>query len=202
MYGQPYYDPGIQQMYNERMMQLQQQYPQYFNQQYPQQQQGAQSQPNTQMQSQQPSQVTTQRQADYLPGRAVTSVDEVRALSADPMGAIGVYTDVGNKKIYTKQINTDGLAVLNTYLLDETPPPAPPEPKEYAEKAEVAGLFDQIGLLTREIETLKGELSNATTTASSNQNSKGSAKPDANVSATNAKQPATSTDEAVSGPSK
>lgn len=190
MYGQQFYDPNIQQNYNQRMMELQQQYPQFFpQQQYPQYSQ------NQQAQTQQAAQPSVQRQAEYLSGRAVTSIDEVRAVSADPLGGIGVYTDVGNKKIYTKQINTDGLAVLNTYVLDETPPPAPPEPKEYVEKSEVSALFEQISTLTNEVETLKGALSNATTaTASnastnstSNSSGKGSAKSGTDVPATNAK---------------
>lgn len=164
MYGQQFYDPTIQQGYNERMMQLQQQYPQFFQPQY---QQG-----QPQQAAQQPLQAAQQAQASYLSGRAVTSVDEVRAVAADPLGGIGVYTDVGNKKIYTKQINTDGLAVLNTYVLDETPPPAPPEPKEYVEKSEVSALFEQISILTNEVDTLKGALNNATN-STGNQNGKG-----------------------------
>lgn len=182
MYGQPYYDPSIQQAYNERMMQLQQQYPQFFNQQM----QAQQQQPNQQMQPQQGApvaQAAAQRQSEILPGRAVTSIDEVRAIAADPMGGMGVYTDVGNKMIHTKQINNDGLAVLKTYVLDETPPPAPPEPKEYVEKAEVSTLFDQIKFLTDEVKTLKGALSNATANASSDKNVKGSTKSNANVPA-------------------
>ena len=36
-------------------------------------------------------------------------------------GSIFVFTDFGNKHIYTKQINLDGTATLNTYTLEETP---------------------------------------------------------------------------------
>lgn len=192
MYGQPYYDPGVQQMYGERMAQLQQQYPQFFQQ----QQQYPQYNSNQQAQPQQAQQQPVQRQPEYLSGRAVTSVDEVRAVSADPLGGIGVYTDVGNKKIYTKQINTDGLAVLNTYVLDETPPPAPPEPKEYVEKSEVSTLFEQITYLTNKVDSLEGALSNAAATAAtnnapansaSNSSGKGGAKSGADVSTANAK---------------
>lgn len=189
MYGQQFYDPNIQQGYNERMAQLYQQYPQFF----PQQQQYQQYNQNQQGQPQQAQQQPAQRQAEYLSGRAVTSIEEVRAVSADPLGGIGVFTDVGNKKIYTKQINTDGLAVLNTYILDETPPPAPPEPKEYVEKSEVSALFEQISILTNEVDTLKGALNNAAATNNASANStgnssgKGSAKSGADVPTANAK---------------
>ena len=34
-------------------------------------------------------------------------------------GSLNVFTDIGNKKIYTKQINVDGTASLNTYCLTQ-----------------------------------------------------------------------------------
>ena len=33
--------------------------------------------------------------------------------------ALFIFTDIGNKKIYTKQINLDGTATLNTYSLED-----------------------------------------------------------------------------------
>ena len=33
-------------------------------------------------------------------------------------GSLHIFTDIGNKKIYTKQINLDGTATLNVYSLD------------------------------------------------------------------------------------
>lgn len=49
--------------------------------------------------------------------RPVSSVEEVRASSIDFDGSIFYFTDVANKKIYTKQINMDGTASINTYEL-------------------------------------------------------------------------------------
>lgn len=34
-------------------------------------------------------------------------------------GSLWVFTDVGNDKIYTKQINNDGTAVFKTYALSQ-----------------------------------------------------------------------------------
>jgi hypothetical protein len=56
---------------------------------------------------------------NYLKGRPVVSLDEARAAQIDLDGSLFVFTDIGNKKIYTKQINLDGTATLNTYSLVE-----------------------------------------------------------------------------------
>lgn len=54
-----------------------------------------------------------------LKGRPVVSVEEARAAQIDLDGSMHIFTDIGNKKIYTKQINLDGTATLNTYALLE-----------------------------------------------------------------------------------
>lgn len=54
---------------------------------------------------------------NMIKGRPVVSMEEARAAQIDLDGSMFVFTDVGNKKIYTKQINLDGTATLNTYAL-------------------------------------------------------------------------------------
>jgi hypothetical protein len=54
---------------------------------------------------------------NYIKCRPVASIDEARASQIDLDGSLNVFTDIGNKKIYTKQINLDGTATLNTYTL-------------------------------------------------------------------------------------
>ena len=39
------------------------------------------------------------------------------AFQIDLDGSLWVFTDIGNQRIYTKQINTDGTASFNTYTL-------------------------------------------------------------------------------------
>ena len=58
-----------------------------------------------------------------LKGRPVSSFEEARAAQVDFDGSLHIFTDIGNKKIYTKQINLDGTATLHTYSLveDDTP---------------------------------------------------------------------------------
>ena len=51
--------------------------------------------------------------------RPVSSYDEAKASMIDLDGSMFVFTDIANKKIYTKQILLDGSAELKTYVLQE-----------------------------------------------------------------------------------
>lgn len=95
-YGQPI----PQQLAQNRMEQLQQQYNGMF-------------QPNMQMQQQQ--------QQNIIKGRPVSGIEEARAAMIDLDGSLFVFTDIANKKIYTKQIQLDGSAEVKTYRLIEQP---------------------------------------------------------------------------------
>ena len=53
--------------------------------------------------------------------RPVSSIEEVRAALIDFDGSVFYFSDLANKRIYTKQINLDGTALLNMYELKETP---------------------------------------------------------------------------------
>ena len=55
----------------------------------------------------------------FLKCRPVSSKEEARAYQIDLDGSLWVFTDVGNGKIYTKQVNNDGTATFKTYLLTE-----------------------------------------------------------------------------------
>lgn len=59
----------------------------------------------------------------YIKCRPVSSKDEARACQIDLDGSLWVFTDLGNGKIYTKQINNDGTAAFRTYAFvkDENP---------------------------------------------------------------------------------
>lgn len=72
-----------------------------------------------------------------LKGRPVSSFEEARVAQIDLDGSISIFPDLGNKKIYTKRINADGTAALQTYSLDMQPVEAVPE---YATKEEIAEL--------------------------------------------------------------
>ena len=56
-----------------------------------------------------------------IKGRPVASIEEARASIIDFDGSIFYFPDLANKRIYTKQINMDGTAILNMYELKEIP---------------------------------------------------------------------------------
>lgn len=116
------------------------QYP--YNQQY---QRLAQMEQQAQMTPQQygMSSMVSQSQ-NYIKGRPVVSMEEARAAQIDLDGSLFVFTDIGNKKIYTKQINLDGTATLNTYSLVENVAPS----ESYVTKTE---LENAIALIREEM---------------------------------------------------
>lgn len=61
------------------------------------------------------------RQNNMIKCRAVTSFDEAKASMIDLDGSINVFTDIANKRIYTKQINLDGTATIEIYVKQEQP---------------------------------------------------------------------------------
>lgn len=84
-------------------------------------------------------------QGSYLiKGRPVASFEEARAAQIDLDGSLFVFPDIGNKKIYTKQINLDGTASLHIYSLveDEEIPQT-----EFVTKAEFNQALTQIQAL-------------------------------------------------------
>lgn len=87
-------------------------------------------------------------QSAYLiKGRPVASFEEARAAQIDLDGSLFVFPDIGNKKIYTKQINLDGTASLHVYTLSEEEAPAS---VEYVTKAEFTQALAQIQALLSE----------------------------------------------------
>ena len=59
----------------------------------------------------------------FLKCRPVSSRDEAMAYQIDLDGSLWVFTDIGNNKIYTKQVNNDGTATFKTYILTEDEAP-------------------------------------------------------------------------------
>lgn len=68
--------------------------------------------------------IMTQSQ-NFLRGRPVVSYEEARAAQIDLDGSVFIFTDLANKKIYTKQITQDGTAAINTYSLVQNAEAAP-----------------------------------------------------------------------------
>lgn len=62
-----------------------------------------------------------QQISPFLKGRPVSSLEEVRAIPIDFDGSVFYFPDIANRRIYTKQINLDGTALINMYEFKPIP---------------------------------------------------------------------------------
>ena len=91
----------------------------------------------------------------YLKGRPVSSLEEARAAQVDLDGSLFVFPDIGNKKIYTKKINLDGTATINSYSLDIVAPKEETENvSKYATKEEFQNLKSTLDEILSKIKDL------------------------------------------------
>lgn len=81
---------------------------------------------------------------NFLKGRPVTSIEEVRATPIDFDGSIFYFPDLTNNRIYTKQINMDGTASFKVFELRSTPEPAM---AGYVTREEFENVISQLKLL-------------------------------------------------------
>nr|DAH54935.1 MAG TPA: hypothetical protein [Caudoviricetes sp.] len=125
--------PYQQQLTQNRMEQLQGQYNNMYNQ--------------NMMQNQQ------QQNIQMLKGRPVSSYDEAKAAMIDLDGSMFVFTDIANKRIYTKQIMLDGSAELKVYTLQEQ---NTKEQKQNADYVLQSDFEQAIEILKNQILELKG----------------------------------------------
>ena len=99
----------------------------------------------------------------FLKCRPVSSKDEARAYQIDLDGSLWVFTDLGNGKIYTKQINNDGTATFKTYAFTEDENPY--TSTEYVTKEE----FNKV------VQTLMAAMQSGTPQDSGNEMNNGKA---------------------------
>lgn len=125
--------PYQQQLTQNRMEQLQGQYNNMYNQNV--------------MQGQQ------QQNIQMLKGRPVSSYDEAKAAMIDLDGSMFVFTDIANKRIYTKQIMLDGSAELKVYTLQEQNIKEQKQNKDYVLQSDFE---EAINILKNQILELKG----------------------------------------------
>ena len=80
-----------------------------------------------------------------IKGRPVASIEEARASIIDFDGSIFYFPDLANKRIYTKQINMDGTALLNMYELKEIPiETSPINTQEYITREEFEAVIQSL----------------------------------------------------------
>lgn len=88
-----------------------------------------------------------------LKGRPVSSLDEVRASAVDFDGTISYFPDLANQKIYTKQINPDGSALLQMYELKELP--QTPPTADYITRDEFNSMVEELRKTLNQLEVEK-----------------------------------------------
>ena len=91
-------------------------------------------------------QMPTQPAQPYMgiKGRPVASIEEARASIIDFDGSIFYFPDLANKRIYTKQINMDGTALLNMYELKEIPVEQEVSSNQYITREEFEAVINQL----------------------------------------------------------
>ena len=82
-------------------------------------------------------------QQNFIKGRPVVSIDEARASQIDLDGSLYVFPDLGNKKIYTKQINMDGTATFNVFELAPQAPQVSESQPDYITRAQLDEILMQ-----------------------------------------------------------
>ena len=96
-----------------------------------------------------------QPQGIYLKGRAVTGIEEVRGTIIDQDGSLFIFPDIGHNKIYTKQINIDGTATINSFALEKTPIQTEQKYVEVEQMDKIINGFNQqIQVLQQKVEEL------------------------------------------------
>ena len=80
-----------------------------------------------------------------LKGHPVSSLEEVKASSIDFDGSIFYFPDIANKRIYTKTVGMDGVALLNMYELK--PLPSSPEEGDFITRTEFEQALNRISEL-------------------------------------------------------
>lgn len=90
-----------------------------------------------------------------LKGRPVSSFEEARVAQIDLDGSLSIFPDLGNQKIYTKRINPDGTAAIQTYSLDAQPSAIEVVSQDYVTQAEFAELKATLDTILTKIADVK-----------------------------------------------
>ena len=104
------------------------------------------------------------QQTQFLKCRPVSSKQEAMAFQIDLDGSLWVFTDVGNDKIYTKQINNDGTATFKTYALIQDK--SPYETSQYVTREEFNKVLQSLMAATTSVQSKQN------VSASSSQNNR------------------------------
>lgn len=98
---------------------------------------------------------SSQSPSPYFKAVPVMSFDEAKAAMVAYDGSLNIFVDVQNNRIYTKQLNTDGLAEFKVYKLSQDEQANHPNP-QYIERAEFDLVLEELESLRAKLETLGG----------------------------------------------
>lgn len=93
---------------------------------------------------------------NFLRGRPVTSMEEAKVAQIEFDGALNIFTDIANKRIYTKQINLDGTSSFNVYCKTEIEPEKPLKVSDYVTREEYNELLNKFESLVATISVPSG----------------------------------------------
>lgn len=98
---------------------------------------------------------SSQSSNPYFKAVPVMSFDEAKAAMVAYDGSLNIFVDVQNNKIYTKQLNTDGLAEFKVYKLSQEEQ-ATSSNAQYVERIEFDLVLEELEALRTKLETLGG----------------------------------------------
>lgn len=98
---------------------------------------------------------SSQSSNSYFKAVPVMSFDEAKAAMVAYDGSLNIFVDVQNNKIYTKQLNTDGLAEFKVYKLSQEEQ-ATSSNAQYVERVEFDLVLEELEALRTKLETLGG----------------------------------------------
>ena len=84
----------------------------------------------------------------------VSSFDEAKAAMVDFDGSLNLFVDIQNNRIYTKQLNLNGLAELKIYQMVEEAPA--PQVTQYVPQADFEALMKEVTNLKERLDSLGG----------------------------------------------
>lgn len=93
----------------------------------------------------------------FIKGRLVSNVSEVQAMAIDMSGETFYFPCYSENCIYTKSIGLDGRAIINRFIYEEPPKPAP-------QKNGYDSIRDALSALEDKVKVLEGRLSNVQST--------------------------------------
>ena len=111
----------------------------------------------------QPSSMQSGLAHKYLKGRPVSCFEEAQSCPIDWDGSLHIFPDMVNKRIYTKQVASDGSCPIRCYVEQQIPQNTSSQVNEPVSNKIITELQERVVMLEQQLKGLKNESkSNAT----------------------------------------